>query len=214
MAIEGRKIAVVGCGPGSADFLTAAGLRAIRSAEVLVGTPRLLDLLPEGGQERIAVGADIGKALDDIAARWPTRSVAVLVTGDPGLCSLAKPILRRFGRDSCDIVPGISSVQMAFARVGLDWLEARILSAHDQLPALSPGDLAGHDKIAILAGRQESLRWVADLADVLGEGHAIYVCEDLTLENELVQRMTPGDLRTLKASTRTVVLLIKESLLP
>jgi precorrin-6y C5,15-methyltransferase (decarboxylating) CbiE subunit len=214
MAVDRRKIVIVGCGPGSIEYLTAAGLRAIGEAEVLVGTLRLLDLFADGTQERIPVGADIGQALGEIAARWPARRVAVLVTGDPGLCSLAKPVLRRFGRESCDIVPGISSVQMIFARLGLDWLDARILSAHDQLPALGSGELAGESKIAILAGREEALRWIADLAEALGESHAVYVGEDLTLESEQLRRLSPGDLRTLKASTRTVVLLIKESLLP
>jgi len=218
VAVEGRKIAIVGCGPGSIEYLTAAGLRIIRNAEVLVGTARLLDLFADGAQERIDVGADIGQALSEIAARWPKRRVAVLVTGDPGLCSLARPVLRHFGRQACDVIPGISSVQMLFARLGLDWLDARILSAHDRLPAVSPGDLAGrdelNDKIAILAGGQESLRWIADLAEALGGGHAVYVGEDLTLESEQVRRLSPGDLRRLEASTRTVVLLIKESLLP
>ncbi len=46
MAIEDQSISIVGCGPGSLDYLTPAALRAIEEAEVLVGAIRLLDLFP------------------------------------------------------------------------------------------------------------------------------------------------------------------------
>lgn len=77
--------------------------------------------------------------------------------GDPGLASLAKLVLRRFGLHACEVLPGISSVQVAFARLGLDWLDARILSAHARLPLAVLGELSDYAKLAILAGHR--VRW-------------------------------------------------------
>jgi len=65
------------------------------------------------------VSAEIGEVLDHIDMRAYRQRIAVLVTGDPGLFSLAKPVIERFGRTRCRVIPGVSSVQTAFARIGV-----------------------------------------------------------------------------------------------
>lgn len=208
-----HKLTIVGCGPGSSDYLTEAGRRAIGGATVLVGSPRLLDLYATASQERICVGSDVEGVLEAIASRRKHGKVVVLVSGDPGLCSLAQPVLRRFGRDACEVLPGISSVQLAFARLGLDWLDARIVSAHKNIPDLIPEDLAGSSNVAILAGHRESQGWIADMVESLGRERTLVVCEDLSMQTERIRRVPVGEFRRLDLSTRTVVLLMREEAL-
>jgi cobalt-precorrin-7 (C5)-methyltransferase len=212
MEVKGPAIVIVGCGPGSPDYLTPLARQAVERAEVLIGASRLLDLFAEHPGERVVVGADMEEVLREIGARRH-RKVAVLVTGDIGLCSLAQPVLRRFGREACELVPGVSSIQVAFARVGLDWLDARIIDAHGASPDIESGALAEEAKIAILGGKLESLRWVARVARMLGDGYRIYVCENLTLPEEKIRSVRPAELDGLDTSSRTVFLLIKETLL-
>ena len=212
MEVKRAAIVIVGCGPGSPDYLTPLARQGVEQAEVLIGASRLLDLFPEHPGERVVVGADLEGVLREIDARRH-RKVAVLVTGDSGLCSLAQPVIKRFGRDACELVPGISSIQVAFARVGLDWLDARIIDAHGAIPDIESGSLADEAKIAILAGKLESLGWVARLARMLGDGYRIYACENLTLPEERMRSVRSADLDGLDVSSRTVFLLIKETLL-
>ena len=134
--MEMKPITIAGCGPGSLDSVTPVARHAIEQAQVLVGAKRLLDSFPNVAAERIIVGANIAQSLDAIAAHMGQRRIVVLVTGDPGLCSLARPVIRRFGRAACRVIPGISSVHAAFASLGIDWQNARVLSAHDTAPAL------------------------------------------------------------------------------
>ena len=117
MGNEPHPIVIVGCGPGSPDYLTAAAIRAVQEAEILVGARRLLELFHDHPGERIIMEAHTEKVLAAIADR-PDKKMAVLVTGDPGLASLARPILKRFGRNRCRVIPGVSSLQAAFARLG------------------------------------------------------------------------------------------------
>ncbi len=212
MEVKGPAIVIVGCGPGSRDYLTPLARQAVERAEALIGASRLLDLFPEHPGERVVAGADVEGVLREIGARRH-RKVAVLVTGDIGLCSLAQPVLRRFGREACELVPGVSSIQVAFARVGLDWLDARIIDAHGASPDIESSALAEEAKIAILGGRLESLTWVARLARMLGDGYRIYVCENLTLPEERIRSVRPAELEGLETSSRTVFLLIQETLL-
>jgi precorrin-6y C5,15-methyltransferase (decarboxylating) CbiE subunit len=207
-----KPILIVGCGPGAPDFLTPAARKAIAGAEVLVGTSHLLDLFPKHPAERIRVQADIPRILEEIAVRLHRRKIAVLVTGDPGLYSLAQPVLKRFGRESCEIIPGISSLQVAFARLGLDWVNARIIDAHGGNPDVDSASLAQAEKIAIFAGRAEAIQWATNLVRAIGKGYTIYVCENLTLEGEKIRQVKAEDLRNLAVSSRTIVLLVRKAL--
>lgn len=201
-------LTIVGCGPGAADYLTAAARASIEEAEVLAGASRLLDLFPMIAAERIAVGADIAKAIDQLAAQVGRRKVVVLVSGDPGICSLAQPVIQRFGWQACHIIPGVSSVQVAFARLGLDWTDARLISAHHHAPGLDLAALAEESKIAVLAGNSSTMAWVVTLAEWLAETHTIFACEDLTLPQEKVSRLSSGELAEGKLSPQSIVLFI------
>lgn len=209
------NITIVGCGPGSADYVTPAAMAAVQAVEVIVGAQRLLDLFPECKAEKVATGGNIAEALDAIAAQAKTRSVAVLVSGDPGLFSLAKRVIRRFGRDACRVIPGISSVQVAFARLGLDWADARIISAHKQDPDPAIVEtLCDASKLAVFTGRHAALVWTAGVLDRLGPGYGIFVCENLTMPDERIRKVSAEDLPSLSVSLSTVILIIRDDVWP
>ncbi|MFH2076129.1 MAG: cobalt-precorrin-7 (C(5))-methyltransferase, partial [Pseudomonadota bacterium] len=127
--------------------------------------------------------------------------------------SLAKPVIRRFGRENCEVIPGISSIQVAFARLGLDWQDARIISAHSSDPEVSAADLRPAGKIAVLGGREAALAWIAGLISELGEGRRVFLCEDLTLPGEKVREVRTDELIRIPVSSRPIVLIIKGELL-
>lgn len=208
MAITDKPITIVGCGPGSPEYLTDAARQAVNKAEILIGANRLLALFPEAKGKRVVVKADIAAALEFMDTHIGQTPMVVLVTGDPGMHSLARPVVHRFGRNLCRIIPGISSVQAAFAATGLDWMNARILSAHGALPDIDHSELDAVDKIAVLAGSPTALRWIAELAEHLAP-RRIFVCEELTLPDEAVTEVTASELATMEASSRTVVLLVR-----
>jgi len=210
MEMNTPTIVIAGCGPGSPDYLPPAVRNAVDRAEVLAGAPRLLDLFPGYRGEKIAVGADVEKVLAQLAPFVGRRRIVVLVTGDPGLCSLARPVLRRFGRQACEIIPGISSVHVAFARLGRDWREAAIIDAHGGDPDVELPSLAGKGKIAVLAGRREAVAWSAGLVKTLGAGYKIYLCENLTLADEHVREMSAAELENCTPSSRAIVVIIRE----
>ena len=209
MAVRKHRITIVGCGPGGFDYMTPAAYHAIQEADVLVGAHRLLAEFPGNAADRIPVGANVAAALDQLEPHRGKR-VTVLVTGDPGLCSLAKPVVSRFGRAACRIIPGISSIQTAFARAGTDWLDARIINAHGGHPPVDPATLAGIPKLAVLAGHPKCRGWLNDVAATLGNGYRIVVCENLTLPDERVRSLTPARLKTYKMPSRCIILWIEK----
>jgi len=184
---------IVGCGPGDPGLITASARQAALEAELLAGTPRLLELFPEATGERLPYAGGLEPFLQALEARMGQKRITILVTGDPGLASLAGTLRRRFGSSACRVIPGISSVQLAFAEAGLDWLDARILRAHGEVPEWDPAWAVHAGPFAILAGTDEAAAWAAKLAAHLGR-EAVWRCERLGLPGQRIDRLEPAAL--------------------
>jgi len=211
MEMKSFPLSIVGCGPGSPEYVTAAARQAVARADVLVGSKRLMELFADCTAEKVFVEADITALLEQIAAlRAAGRKIAILVSGDPGLYSLAQRVVQRFGWEACEVVSAVSSVQVAFARLGIDWTDARILSAHGRIPDATADVLRIADKIAILAGTAEAIHWSAEVTAALETSHAAYLAENLTLENERFQPITAQQLGQTDAASLSIVLLIRK----
>lgn len=208
MEVMRKQIVIVGCGPGARECVTEEALDAVRGAEVLIGAPRLLDLFGEATAERIPTLGNIAEVATAIAANV-ARRIAILVTGDPGIASLARSVLERFGRAACHVIPGVSSVQVAFARLGVDWTGARILSAHGEIPGTDFTTLAAESKIAILSGSADAAQWVADLAERLEPNWRLFLAENLTLPGEAVREISPEELRQVPCANLSILILLR-----
>jgi precorrin-6y C5,15-methyltransferase (decarboxylating) CbiE subunit len=208
-----EAITIIGCGPGSPEYLTQAARQAAGEADFMIGSKRLLELFPETVCEKVAEGADTAKVIMEIEARLGKGKIAVLVSGDPGLHSLARPVIRRFGTAQCRVVPGVSSVQLAFARIGLEWSDAKIISAHAGDPSTDFAALRSENKIAVLGGRKESAVWVRRLVEYMDDDRAIFALENLSLHNEKVEEVKPSELDGGEYASMTIFLIIRRDLL-
>lgn len=139
-------LTVVGVGPGSPDYLTPAAVGAVAEAKFLIGGKRALDLFKHLKAVKFTITGDLAE-LESFLRKIRGQPAAVLVSGDPGFYSLLPWLKRRFPGEEIRVVPGISSVQMAFARLGATWENASFLSLHGRdlgllepfLPSLSQG---------------------------------------------------------------------------
>lgn len=120
---------VVGTGPGTRDYLPPAAVSAVEGAEVVIGSPRALELFALEGKETHTLGPDLSRLVVLLRQRQK-RAVAILVSGDPGFFSLLSWLRREFPEQKLRVVPGISSVQMAFARLATSWHDAVFVSLH------------------------------------------------------------------------------------
>ncbi|MFF7144896.1 precorrin-6y C5,15-methyltransferase (decarboxylating) subunit CbiE [Streptomyces nodosus] len=141
-------ITLVGTGTGAP---LPAG--ATDGADLVVGALRHLEAARlSRGTERIVLGS-LAPALDAIERQVEAgRRVVVLASGDPGFFGIARTLAERFGSERLDIRPGVSSVAAAFARVGLPWEDAVVVSAHGRDPRTAVNVCRAHPKTAVLTG--------------------------------------------------------------
>jgi len=206
-----QPILIVSCGPGAPEYLTETAREAVSQAELLVGATRLLALFPDSTAQRCPVSADLKAALETIETAYPEQKVVVLVTGDAGLHSFARTIIKRFGQTHCQIISGISSVQVAFARLGLEWTNALIISAHGTTPSVTDESLA--TRIAILGGGKASWTAIENIIEKCRATHAAFLCENLTLDNERVIALEDKRLSTLQPASLSIIVLVNYGLI-
>ncbi|MER6287406.1 precorrin-6y C5,15-methyltransferase (decarboxylating) subunit CbiE [Streptomyces sviceus] len=140
-------ITVVGTGTGTAPQECLAG------AELVVGGRRHLDAAAvPADAERVVLGP-LAPALDIIERHHDKGSrVVVLASGDPGFFGIVRVLAERFGAGALDVRPGVSSVAAAFARVGVPWDDAVVVSAHGRDLRTAVNVCRAHPKVAVLTG--------------------------------------------------------------
>ncbi len=213
MGVDHPKIFIVGCGPGGPEYVTPAANGAVACAKIVMGAKRLRCLFPESTSRQVPLPAEVEPALRAIAEHSQAGPVAVLVSGDPGLFSLAKAMVSRFGRGNCEVVPAVSSLQVAFARLALDWSDLRMLSAHGRWPQVSAQELCRLEKIAVFAGTPQATSWIGRLAEELAASHTLFLCENLTLPEEDVREVRSDELRSVEFSPLSLVIFVRCSAL-
>jgi precorrin-6Y C5,15-methyltransferase (decarboxylating) len=172
------NVTVIGCdgrpvGPDAAQALAAARL--------VIGAPRHLEEVPiTPGADRIEI-KHLDEALDALTAE--PRHTAVLASGDPGFFGIVRA-LRARGIEP-KVIPAVSSVALAFARLGLDWDDALVVSAHGRDPKHALAAALAHPKAAILtAPRTATARDLG--AELLAAGKKVYVAECLGTAQERI----------------------------
>lgn len=182
-------ITVVGTGTGAPP---PAGVTA--RADLVVGGRRHLAAarLPAEA-ERIVLGP-LAPALDAIGRCLGKEGrVVVLASGDPGFFGIVRALAARFGPERLDVRPGVSSVAAAFARLGLPWDDAVVVSAHGRDLRTAVNVCRAHPKVAVLTGPGAGPAELgAALARRCGERMLVVASALGDPERERVERVTPG----------------------
>ena len=193
------KITLVGMGSGMPGSLTAAGLEALRGAELIIGARRLLEHLPDGCT---ANRAALYKT-DEICALLKgcgCASAALAYSGDTGLYSGASALCRAL--DAADlpytVLPGVSSVQLLAAVLGRPWQDWRLVSAHGCACDPVAACRAGGTTFFLTGGSETPATLCQQLADAgLGDAAAT-VGENLGTPS---QRLVTGTVQELAAQS-------------
>lgn len=114
---EAPWLTIVGLGEDGPDGLPPASLAALKTAEVIVGPPRHLSLLPELEAERMAWPVPFAGGIARLLALKPRRTVA-LASGDPFWFGAGTTISRHLSAQEWRALPGPSTFSLAAARMG------------------------------------------------------------------------------------------------
>ncbi|MCF8010832.1 MAG: precorrin-6y C5,15-methyltransferase (decarboxylating) subunit CbiE [Clostridiales bacterium] len=157
-----ESLIVVGTGPGHPAYLTGLGKEKISGAEVLIGGKRLLDTFAGPEQEKYIVDRDLAGVVNYIKNNYKSKKLVVLVSGDTGIYSLAAYLAKKLPLEIMEFVPGVSSVQLMFARLKKPWQDASVISLHGRAPEGVDQLVESGNTVAVLTGSEYSPSRVAE----------------------------------------------------
>ena len=173
------KVVGVGCAPG---LLTEEAIRALRGARRVYGSRRALEI----AREAIPRSCEVIEIRDYSSLEVPADAV-VLSTGDPMLAGL--------GDRGDEVIPGISSLQLAFARLRLPLARVAVVDGHGrdagQAIAAAVEELRRGKIVFLLPDPSFPLETLAGALRGEGIPCAIALCEDMGYPAERITRGTP-----------------------
>jgi precorrin-6Y C5,15-methyltransferase (decarboxylating) len=141
-------VTVVGIGEDGWDGLGEAARAALRGAPLIVGSPRQLALLPELGVRCAPLPVPLLENLDSLVRDHP--GLCLLASGDPMLHGIGATLARRLAPDQLQVLPGVSSVALACARLGWPEQDIEVISLVSQPPAAALAALAPGARLIVL----------------------------------------------------------------
>jgi precorrin-6Y C5,15-methyltransferase (decarboxylating) len=154
--------------------------------------------------------------LDEVAALIRTnlgsRRIVVLASGDPNFYGIARSLTGKLGQDIFEIVPNVSAMQLAFARIKESWDDALLLSVHSR-PVEDIVDLVRSSrKIGLLTDDKHRPGEIARVLQEQGvENCRAYVCQDLGREKENIIATDLYSLREMEFSPLNIMILVKDA---
>ncbi|NLL18499.1 MAG: precorrin-6y C5,15-methyltransferase (decarboxylating) subunit CbiE [Clostridia bacterium] len=203
-----NPIKVIGIGPGSPDYLLPAAVTAVAQCQVLVGSPRAMALFDIQDKEIHSLNGNLEAALQFLRNRDRSKTVGVLVSGDPGFYSLLS-YLRRNLEEELEVIPGLSSLQVAFARLGLPWQDACLLSLHGRPLATLLPYLEERKPMGLLIDSRMKAGELAKLMGAYGS-FRVHICRNLTYPEETIRTLTPEQLAEESNLGNAVVVIIPD----
>ncbi|SFR06564.1 precorrin-6y C5,15-methyltransferase (decarboxylating) subunit CbiE [Desulfoscipio geothermicus] len=189
-------ITVVGLGPGSREYLTRAAEEAVSQADVLVGGRRQLTLFNNLIKEKYIITKDLDGLFRFITEKINAqRKIAVLASGDPGFYGILAALKRRLPGVDINVIPGISSVQLACAKLGITWDDAYLTSCHGRDVAPLIEAVKNHHKVVALTDPQHNPAALARTLLRAGTGNrTVFVGCNLSYPNETINATTLEEL--------------------
>src|SRR6516165_8466326 len=176
---------------------------ALATATLVAGARRHLSVAPP--RARTMVLGELAPALDAIAAH--EGDAVVLATGDPGFFGIVRALRERGLKFT--VLPAVSSVAMAFARAGLTWDDAVVVSAHGRNPRPAINVCRAHPKIAVLTGPGCGPAEIG--AALAGWDRRLIVCEHLGSDDERITECSPAEAAGRGWADPNVVLVLARS---
>lgn len=168
--MSAAAIDVVGIGADGWGGLSPRAHSVVHAADVVMGSSRQLELIPDTGARRVPWPSPLLPALPGLLDEYADARVCVLASGDPMFHGIGSTLARIVGADRLRVLPHASSVSLACARLGWPLHEVEVLSAVGKpVAALHPSVHDGY-RILVLSADETTPAAVASLLVARGYG--------------------------------------------
>ena len=202
------KIPIVGVGPDGLAGLTLRSRELLTSAELVFGSDQVLRLLPELTAERVRIGTDLPSIVERIKTNAGGKRMAIVSIGDPLFYGTARYLCDKVGPDLFEVVPHISSMQLAFARLKETWEEAYLTDLSTKSLDDVLDKIRGAETVGLFTSEAYTPGRIAQ--ELLARGIDYFratVCENLGGKDERITQSELNDLQTMAFDPLNILIL-------
>jgi precorrin-6Y C5,15-methyltransferase (decarboxylating) len=143
-----NKPKIIGIGDNGKISLLPAYLDWIGQSDILIGGERQLQFFPEYRGEKIVIKGGLNELANRLKAESEQgRRTVVLASGDPLFYGIGGYLSSKL---EVEVYPNLSSIQLAFARMGESWHDAEVVSIHGRGMKGLAQRIDGKLKVALL----------------------------------------------------------------
>jgi precorrin-6Y C5,15-methyltransferase (decarboxylating) len=210
-----NKIYVIGIGEDGADGLKAEPLRHIHNADLLIGGERQLSFFQDFKVEKQVLKSGLAALVGELKERRTRERIVVLASGDPLFFGIAGYLAAKLEPGSLEIIPHLSSVQLAFARLGVSWQDAVVDSVHGRPITGLAQRIDGQAKVALLTDEVNTPAAIANYLLRFGmTEYDTFVGENLGGSEERYHRCSLEEMAAAECSPLNVVILLRKANAP
>jgi precorrin-6B C5,15-methyltransferase / cobalt-precorrin-6B C5,C15-methyltransferase len=205
------KLVILGIGDDGIAGLTEPGRRRLMAADVILGPPATLSLLDSLPNHKVALEPEMSVALRQVREALEYKSPVLVSSGDPLFYGVARYLCDRLGKDLFEVVPHVSSMQLAFARIKESWEDAYLTSLTGRPIEAVIDRIRTAEKIGLFSSDEWPPARLAQ--ELLARGidyFRAYVCENLGSPDERVTQAALADLAGMEFNPLNVLILIRE----
>lgn len=223
-----NRCQLIGVLDNGVEGLSASALAVLKNAEVVIAATRVLRLFSHliSSAECKDLTGNLAKVPEWIShALIEQKKIVVLATGDPLCHGIGNFLSNKLGAGELEIIPNTSTIQLAFAKIGMSWQDAKICSVHAKdAGEWQPGLGAEHglyallqainqyDKLAILTSPENDPARIARmlLMENMADLFSISVAENLLCADEKIFRdLSISEITTQSFTGNNVVILAR-----
>ena len=206
------KLVILGIGDDGLPGLTDASRKLLQQADLILSPVAMIGRL-DGLKAAIkALEPDMPRALKQVREALAGSKSPILVSGgDPLFYGVARYLCDRLGKDQFEVIPHVSSMQLAFARVKESWEDAYLTNLAGR-PLESVLDrIRTAEKVGLFSSDEvPPARLSRGLLDRGIDYFRAYVCENLGSPDERVTQAELVDLLDLDFDPLNVVILVRK----
>ena len=206
-----HKIFIIGVGDDGLEGLSRPATAKLEQAKLIIGSPAMLAQVSHLTAKTEPVTADLER-LADMIDRYADGPAVLLTHGDPLFYGTARFLCDRLGKERFEVLPHVSSMQLAFARVKESWEEAYLSSVVTQPLEKVVDRIRTATKVGIFTSDEITPPVIAASMIEAGlEYFTIYVCENLGSPDERVTRGSVAEIAKQKFGLLNVMVMIRHT---
>src|SRR5262245_29494511 len=180
-------------------------------SDLILGAASTLTLLEGLEARKLVLNPDMPAALVQVRDALTARSPVLVSSGDPLFYGVARYLCDRLGKESFEVLPHVSSMQLAFARIKESWEDAYLTDLTGRPIEAVIDRIRTAEKVGLFSSDElPPARLARALLERGIDYFRAYVCENLGSPDERVTHAELSDLAAMDFNSLNVLILVRK----